>query len=611
MKLLAVLLGSAAATANAKPLFPSPFFEDPLFNGAHDAEFIWHEGEQAWWISYLQIRFNSPLSDPNDCHGCFYQYTDLGLASTPDNGSTWIYRGVWQGLGQPAAWGNASFGMRQNGSAFGGASWWRPAVVYNPDDKLYHGFPTYLLQRRRITPEDIKLPDNQKQYHVTHYSSPDLVHWNFQGFVGCPGCNYNVSRYDSAVFRIKDGRWIMVSARAVPGKRVAPPNLESVDMKTWKAVKDPALKSVQSGEGPHATRWKGKLWFNWEPACGDGGSKKCSPNVLRSDDDGLTYKMQPANLFAGNNMSTRYLDGVKASQGPVIAQGANAVVLYHAIVNYATKWSDLIGQRRTVLQVAPVVEDADGWLHADHTKSPGAALIPPGPASDRGPVVPRTQPLVWHVKAEDAMIIALAEMNRWLPRWCADEDASHELVIGYKLENKPFCQRWERDAAGCVDACSSNTSCAGVIAVATSRALPGVVSCDGEVLGDVAPSEDAMTNCQYINQTSLDIESGVQTLARNTSSWVRNGILTSTVQPWRDQTKVKKYFDALHAHTGADPYGWVWVLTTSARLRHRLTQDPLRFVFRVAGNGTILSMANASTTPPTELAPLMQFVRDP
>ena len=31
-----------------------------------------------------------------------YTYTDLALASTPDNGSTWIYRGVMHGLSLPS-----------------------------------------------------------------------------------------------------------------------------------------------------------------------------------------------------------------------------------------------------------------------------------------------------------------------------------------------------------------------------------------------------------------------------------------------------------------------------------------------------------------------------
>ena len=66
---------------------------------------------------------------------------------------------------------------RQNGSSFGGATWWRPAVVYNPDDQLYHGFPVYLMQQRNYPPAKTKL------YHVTHYTSKDLMNWDFHGFV--------------------------------------------------------------------------------------------------------------------------------------------------------------------------------------------------------------------------------------------------------------------------------------------------------------------------------------------------------------------------------------------------------------------------------------------
>ena len=33
----------------------APFYADPLFDASHDAEFIWHAGEQCWWMSYLQV----------------------------------------------------------------------------------------------------------------------------------------------------------------------------------------------------------------------------------------------------------------------------------------------------------------------------------------------------------------------------------------------------------------------------------------------------------------------------------------------------------------------------------------------------------------------------
>ena len=51
-------LPTNASEATPPPLGGAPFYEDPLFNGAHDAEFVWHAGEQCWWVTYLQIRFN-------------------------------------------------------------------------------------------------------------------------------------------------------------------------------------------------------------------------------------------------------------------------------------------------------------------------------------------------------------------------------------------------------------------------------------------------------------------------------------------------------------------------------------------------------------------------
>ena len=40
-------LGLAAAASAAA--VSTPFYADPVFDAAHDAEFVWHEGEQCWW----------------------------------------------------------------------------------------------------------------------------------------------------------------------------------------------------------------------------------------------------------------------------------------------------------------------------------------------------------------------------------------------------------------------------------------------------------------------------------------------------------------------------------------------------------------------------------
>ena len=78
----------------------SPLYGDPLFDGAHDAELVWHEGEQCWWLTYLQNRYNSCAKGGSATGSA--TGTDLGLASTPNGGRTWIYRGVMAGLDVPA-----------------------------------------------------------------------------------------------------------------------------------------------------------------------------------------------------------------------------------------------------------------------------------------------------------------------------------------------------------------------------------------------------------------------------------------------------------------------------------------------------------------------------
>ena len=293
------------------------------------------------------------------------------------------------------------------------------------------------------------------------------------------------------------------------------------------------------------------------------------------------------------------------------------------------------------------------------------------------------------------MIIALAELNRWYPRWCEDEDVSYELLGGYRLHaDRGSCQASQPSATSCVDTCRRNKSCAAVVvSVGAACATPkkprvlqlnmqalaadfAVVNastaevCETQCLGNpkcgsfvfrhagssagigscgavqdtccylladpnpkmvphagwdswakggggTAPCEgisahhstDADVCCRFLPQSALDTESDVSVMIPNVSSWSKLGIMTSTVQPWRDKTRVQRYFAAA-SHTGEDPV-WVWKLRTASSLRHRETKERLDLSFDVAANGTILEVRRHATDGTnTALQPLRQYRYD-
>lgn len=131
-------LGTTAGyTGGAATL--SPFYMDPVFSAAHDPEIVFNRAEGCYWLLYLQNRYNSPVTDPHPLG--FTSLTDIGLASTPDGGKNWVYRGVAQGLDVPAADRADKLPPNVTTQQYGSATWWRPAVTYH--DGVYHAFWVY------------------------------------------------------------------------------------------------------------------------------------------------------------------------------------------------------------------------------------------------------------------------------------------------------------------------------------------------------------------------------------------------------------------------------------------------------------------------------------
>jgi hypothetical protein len=99
------------------------------------------------------------------------------------------------------------------------------------------------------------------------------------------------SAYDSDVFRIADGRWILFSTEQDrPRTGGTPKPRQSTTLYNWTDCEDTGLQ-INVGEGPHVTgstlndattQWNGYSWMNWE-----GGV------VMRSGDKGKIHRVDP------------------------------------------------------------------------------------------------------------------------------------------------------------------------------------------------------------------------------------------------------------------------------------------------------------------------------
>ena len=357
--------------------------------------------------------------------------TDLGLASTPDGGATWIYRGVMLGLDLPAADRREALPKGSSTQQFGGATWWRPAVISVRDEmgEVYHGFFSQWEQ-----------PHEWGYWKVIHYMSRDLKNWNFVSFVRNSTCPPQASTsahcqvaYDSCVFQISDGRYVLFSGGPSPGFTGPHPELLcSWDLYAWTTCESTlqlyehfaSMNRSPGVEGLHVTgrnratvTWEGYSWMNWEGR----GPTKGRPgmaNMARSKDGGLHWEASEVNLYR-NSTSRRPFDGDIAFQGPMLLQPDGAAyVLYFTEFDtngnrpYDVNGSFNVQQHRSVLQMARVRLDATGWPFANRSEEFEIKLAPP---IDAAPPPKAPMPTVWSVARAEAAVIALAEINRWWP----------------------------------------------------------------------------------------------------------------------------------------------------------------------------------------------------
>lgn len=567
-------------------------------------------------------RYASPTSDPaGDCAYCVY--TDIGLASTPDGGRTWIYRGTAAGVDVPVSLRNASDPSTRPPAAasqmYGGATWWRPAVVRTGG--VYHGFWVY-------NPAPGSEMTDMK---IIHYTSSDLKNWKFAEVA-----RDKPTAYDTVVFRVADavtagtdaalneptcGPWILYSTEQTrPGH--GPPR-QSRNLYNWTDCTAPGHQ-IDVGEGPHVTgsaindatsKWNGFAWLNWE-----GGF------VARSSDGGQSWAQPPAGrtLFdpqvrTDNAAGT---DHGSAHQGPLIPQGDQMYVLY--FTEFANRGvtgpeaAQIFQGSRSVLHIGRVRVAPDGWLSCNRSESTsGVILAPPPNPGTATATAAAAPPPVWAVAEPEAMVIALAELNRWHGGWYVPEpgrhprgeNISHSIVYGFRIGAGYYREEHTRSAETCVALCKSEPVAAGCGAVVFKEngtagglgpgcAAPGLGCC--YLITTAAAGPDPSHNCE-LPCTGWDSWAAVGL------SWGPNPAPKQYVPnfgKWRDPEVARRYVrNATAIGAGAE---LVWQL--EVRATDASTGQVLAYDFTLSNNGTITAMLNVSDGG-APVTPVRQFHR--
>lgn len=253
---------------------PAPLYRDPITDGAADPVVFWNPKEKSWWMLYTQRRANTETADVAYCYG-----TAVGVASSQDNGRSWAYRGT---LDLQIEKGHNTF--------------WAPDIIY--EEGQFHMFVAYIpgvYNHWNGTPR------------MAHYVATDPWEWKFIGFVELPYKNV----IDATVLKTPSGSFRMWYKG--PGSHTY--LAESRDLKTWTAVKEPAIAG-NAHEGPKAFYFQGSYWMLTDEWKG--------MRVYRSTDMN-NWERQGLIL---DKAGKRKEDGPSGAHGDVMVVGDKAYVFY-------------------------------------------------------------------------------------------------------------------------------------------------------------------------------------------------------------------------------------------------------------------------------------------
>ncbi len=303
---------------------PAPLFRDPIYDGAADPSIIWNEESQEWWIFYTQRRASAPSQGVSWCYG-----TDIAITASADNGKTWYYKGVCQGMDFEE----------------GELTFWAPEVLKEGDE--YHMFVTFIRGIYHAW---------GGERHIIHLTSSDMLNWTFQKELKLASDRV----IDPGVVQLEDGKWRLWYKDEAAGSHSKA--ADSENLYDWEMVEESSVTD-RSHEAPNVIRWKDFYWL-----LGDTGS---GIPVYRSS-DGDNWESQGLIMVEPGKRDD---DGWFGQHPDVIIIGDRAFMFYFVhpgrrLFNnpdFTYNHTMPFEYKRTSLQVAEL-EIENGQLKCDRDK---------------------------------------------------------------------------------------------------------------------------------------------------------------------------------------------------------------------------------------------------
>ena len=286
---------------------PAPLFKCPVGDAPANPRVIWNRAEKCWFMFFQQRDKNSVLQDYFNATS-FTFGSDIGIASSKDNGQTWVYRGIAEGL---------QFEPGRN-------TWEMPEVIYNGDEGLYHLFCGY-YQGFPAVEEFVDAGPIQ----ILHYTSEDLWHWKLYGNIDNRDENgVNGLCYPSA-FRMPNGRWRLFLMNYTGSLHY----MESSDMYQWSKPVKIMDGGTVAQTNPNVFRLGGCYWMMTDSSFGYSvyRSNDCEKWTLQ--DGGMLFGLQsvsPDMMHSGTgSVSQRMDDNAFPHNAGVVVFDDHAYLFYY------------------------------------------------------------------------------------------------------------------------------------------------------------------------------------------------------------------------------------------------------------------------------------------